>query len=100
MELDYIDFATDWGLEQLTKLKSLKVLKMNPFRPVPINNLISFGFCENLKLLDIDFDYSTFSSEKISAFLKNNRRPLKKLCFQRPGLSNFLHLSAEWSDTR
>ena len=101
MELDYIDIATDWGLEQLTKLKSLEVLKMKLFRTITMDNLIPFGYCENLKLLNIEIEYSSFSAEKISAFLKNNRRPLKKLCFQKPTLaylSKFFHLTAEWSD--
>ena len=101
LELDYIDIANDWGLEQLTKLKSLEVLKMKLFRTATMDNLVPFGYCQNLKLLNIEADYSSFSAEKVSAFLKNNRRPLKKLCFQKPDLtliSKFFHFTAEWSD--
>ena len=103
MELDYIDIATDWGLEQLTKLKSLEVLKMKLFRTVTMDNLIPFGYCENLKLLNIEIEHSSFSAEKMSAFFKNNRRPLKKLDFKKPELifndpRSYFHFTAEWSE--
>ena len=103
MELDYIDIATDWGLEQLTKLKSLEVLKMKLFRTFTVDNLIPFGNYENLKMLNIEINYTRFCPEKFSKFLKNNRRPLKKLEFKKPELifndpRSYFHFTAEWSE--
>ena len=87
LELLYIDISSDWGLEQLTKLKSLEVLKMKPYKTFHVDNLIPFGNCKNLKELNVEINYTTFSPEKFSKFLENNRRPLKKLDFKKPQLS-------------
>ena len=58
LELDHINVANDWGLEQFTKLKSLEVLKMKLFRTFTVDNLIPFGNKENLKMLNIEIKSS------------------------------------------
>ena len=103
LELDHINVANDWGLEQFTKLKSLEVLKMKLFRTFTVDNLIPFGNKENLKMLNIEINYTKFCPHKFSKFLNNNKRPLKKLGFKKPELivnhlRSYYHFTAEWSE--
>ena len=103
LELEHIDIASDLGLKQLTKLNSLEVLKMKLFRTFTIDNLIPFSDFKNLKILNVEINYTSFSPEKFSKFLKNNRRPLKKLDFKKPELifndpRSYFHFTAEWSE--
>ena len=67
-----------------------------------MDNLIPFGNYENLKMLNIEINYTRFCPEKFSKFLKNNRRPLKKLGFKKPELisnrlRSYYHFTAELS---
>ena len=103
LELEYIDITSDWGLEQLTKLNSLEVLKMKLFRTFTVDNMIPFGNCKNLRILNVEINYTSFSSHRFSKFLNNNKRPLKKLDFKKPeliynGPKSYFEFTSEWSE--